>query len=202
LADAQAFITKDEMEEVLGQHDLADEIIVKTATTGDENKYISKIESISQQKLKLYPWRDYLGALSTVTNSFDFIKLIFYAIGLAVSGASIFIIIYIDLLNQRKQIGILKAIGMESRTIVVSYVLQALFYGISGTILGVIGVKYAIYPYFIKHPFDMPIGDVSLVFEKADLIKTIVSMIVVSFIAGLIPSIQITKKNILDSIFK
>ncbi|MFA5777474.1 MAG: FtsX-like permease family protein, partial [Parcubacteria group bacterium] len=202
LADAQAFITKDEMEEVLGQHDLADEIIVKTATTGDENKYISKIESISQQKLKLYPWRDYLGALSTVTNSFDFIKLIFYAIGLAVSGASIFIIIYIDLLNQRKQIGILKAIGMESRTIVVSYVLQALFYGILGTILGVIAVKYAIYPYFIKHPFDMPIGDVSLVFEKADLIKTIVSMIVVSFIAGLIPSIQITKKNILDSIFK
>ncbi|MFZ2226520.1 MAG: FtsX-like permease family protein [Candidatus Moraniibacteriota bacterium] len=202
LADAQAFITKDEMEEVLGQHDLADEIIVKTATTGDEDKYISKIESISQQKLKLYPWRDYLGALSTVTNSFDFIKLIFYAIGLAVSGASIFIIIYIDLLNQRKQIGILKAIGMESKTIVTSYVLQALFYGILGTILGVIAVKYAIYPYFIKHPFDMPIGDVSLVFEKADLIKTIVSMIVVSFIAGLIPSIQITKKNILDSIFK
>jgi putative ABC transport system permease protein len=175
---------------------------VKTAAAGDEDKYISKIESMSQQKLKLYPWRDYLGALATVTNSFDFIKLIFYAIGLAVSGASIFIIIYIDLLNQRKQIGILKAIGMESRIIIVSYVLQALFYGILGTILGILLINYAIYPYFIKHPFDMPIGNVSLVFEKADFIKTIVSMIVVSFIAGLIPSIQITKKNILDSIFK
>jgi putative ABC transport system permease protein len=202
LADAQAYVTKDEMEDVLGQHDLADEIIVKTATTGDENKYISKIENMSQQKLKLYPWNDYLGALSTVTNSFDFVKLIFYAIGLAVSGASIFIIIYIDLLNQRKQIGILKAIGMKSKIIVVSYVLQAFFYGLLGVILGRLLLEYAISPYFIRHPLELPIGYVSLNIESVDLMRTEISMLAVSLIAGFIPSVQIVRKKILDSIFK
>lgn len=202
LADAQAYVTKDEMEDVTGQHDLADEMIVKTATTGDENKYISKIENISQQKLKLYPWSDYLGALSTVTSSFNFIKLIFYAIGLAVSGASIFIIIYIDLINQRRQIGILKAIGMESKIIVISYVLQAFFYGILGVALGRFLIEYAIYPYFVKHPLDLPIGNVGLNIESLDLMRTQISMLVVSLVAGFIPSVQIVRKKILDSIFK
>ena len=202
LADAQACVTKDEMEDVLGQHDLADEIIVKTATMGDENKYISKIENVLEQKLKLYIWSDFLGALSTVTNSFDFVKLIFYAIGLAVSGASIFIIIYIDLLNQKKQIGILKAIGMESKTIVISYVLQAFFYGLMGVILGRFLLEYAISPYFLKHPLELPIGYISLNIESLDLMRTEISMVVVSLIAGFIPSVQIARKNILDSIFK
>ncbi|HSA08676.1 MAG TPA: FtsX-like permease family protein [Candidatus Moranbacteria bacterium] len=202
LADAQAYVTKDEMEDVLGQHDLADEIIVKTATMGDENKYISKIENVLEQKLKLYIWSDFLGALSTVTNSFDFVKLIFYAIGLAVSGASIFIIIYIDLLNQKKQIGILKAIGMESKTIVISYVLQAFFYGLMGVILGRFLLEYAISPYFLKHPLELPIGYISLNIESLDLMRTEISMVVVSLIAGFIPSVQIARKNILDSIFK
>ncbi|HBI33788.1 MAG TPA: hypothetical protein DEA43_03180 [Candidatus Moranbacteria bacterium] len=202
LADAQAYVTKDEMEEVLGQHDLADEIIVKTATTGDEKKYISKIENISEQKLKLYPWSDYLGALSTVTSSFDFIKLIFYGIGLAVSGASIFIIIYIDLLNQRREIGILRAIGMESNIIVVAYVIQAFFYGLVGVILGRFLLEYAISPYFLNHPLDLPIGYVSLNIESFDLYRTEISMLAVSVIAGFIPSIQIVRKKILDSIFK
>ncbi len=202
LADAQAYVTKDEMEDVLGQHDLADEIIVKTATMGDENKYISKIENVLEQKLKLYIWSDFLGAMSTVTNSFDFVKLIFYAIGLAVSGASIFIIIYIDLLNQKKQIGILKAIGMESKTIVISYVLQAFFYGLMGVILGRFLLEYAISPYFLKHPLELPIGYISLNIESLDLMRTEISMVVVSLIAGFIPSVQIARKNILDSIFK
>ena len=202
LADAQAYVTKDEIEDISGQHDLADEIIVRTASTGDEDEYISKIENISEQKFKLYTWKNYLGALSTITNSFDFVKLIFYFIGLAVSGASIFIIIYINLNNQRKQIGILKAIGMKNRIIIVSYVLQAFLYGLLGVIFGRLLLEYAILPYFIKHPLELPMGYVSLIVERADLMRTEISMIVVSTIAGFIPSLQIARKNILDSIFK
>jgi len=202
LADAQAYVTKDEMEDISGQHDLADEIIVRTASTGDEDKYISKIENVSEQKLKLYTWSKYLGAMATVTNSFDFIKLIFYFIGMAVSGASIFIIIYIDLNNQRKQIGILKAIGMENKIIVVSYILQAFFYGLLGVILGRLLLEYAIYPYFIKYPLELPIGYVSLNIESTDLMRTEIGMLLVSLVAGFIPSVQIVRKNILDSIFK
>lgn len=202
LADAQAYVTKDEMEDILGQHDLADEIIAKTASVGNENRYFSKIENLSEQKLKLYPWSVYLGAMATVTDSFNFIKLIFYFIGMAVSGASIFIIIYIDLINQRKQIGILKAIGMESKIIVISYVIQAFFYGLLGVILGRFLVEYAIVPYFFSHPLELPIGYISLNVENADLMRTEISMLVVSLVAGFIPSIQIVRKNILDSIFK
>ena len=202
LADAQAYVTKDEMEDVLKQHDLADEIIVKTATMRNESQYFSKIKNVSQQKLKLYPWNSYLGAMATVTDSFNLVKLIFYFIGMAVSGASIFIIIYIDLINQRKQIGILKAIGMKNRIIVTSYVIQAFFYGFLGIILGRLLIGYAIVPYFFNHPFNFPIGYVSLDAESADLLRMEISILAVSLVAGFIPSIQIVRKNILDLIFK
>ena len=202
LADAQAYVTNDEMEDVLGQHDLADEIIVKTATIGDEDKYISKIKNVMDDDLNYYPWSKYTGAMSTAISSFEFIKIIFYSIGLAVSGASIFIIIYIDLINQRKQIGILRAIGMKSRIIVTSYVIQAFFYGFAGVILGIFLIKYIIFPYFVEHPFELPIGNVSLLIENTDTVRTVLSMLGVSLVAGFIPSIQIVKKNILDSIFK
>jgi len=202
LADAQAYVTNDEMEDILGQHDLADEIIVKTATTGDEDKYVLRIKNVVDEDLKYYPWSKYSGAMSTAITSFEFIKFIFYTIGLAVSGASIFIIIYINLLNQRKQIGILRAIGMKSKIIVTSYVIQAFFYGLMGVILGRFLMEYMILPYFIKHPFELPIGGVSLLIENTDTVRTILSMLAVSIVAGFIPSIQIVKKNILDSIFK
>ncbi len=202
MADAQAYIAKDEMEDVLEQHDLADKIIVKTATTGNEDKYISSIKNVSEQKLNFYSWDNYLGALASVVSSFNFIKIIFYFIGLAVSGASIFIIIYIDLNNQRKQIGILKAIGMKNRIIIISYVFQAFFYGLLGIIVGRLLFEYAILPYFFKHPFNFPIGYVNLNIEKIDLVRTEISMLVVSIIGGLIPSIQIVKKNIIELIFK
>lgn len=202
LADAQAYVTNDEMEDILGQHDLADEIIVKTATTGDEDKYVSKIRNVVDEDLKYYPWSKYSGAMSTAITSFEFIKFIFYTIGLAVSGASIFIIIYINLINQRKQIGILRAIGMKSKIIVTSYVIQAVFYGLMGVILGGFLMKYVIFPYFVKHPFELTMGGVSLLIENKDTARTILSMLAVSFVAGFIPSIQIVKKNILDSIFK
>jgi hypothetical protein len=45
------------MEDVLGQHDLADEIVVKTTTTGNEKKYISKIDTLSEQKFPTSPMR-------------------------------------------------------------------------------------------------------------------------------------------------
>jgi putative ABC transport system permease protein len=202
LADAQAYVTKDEMEDVLGQHDLADEIIVKTATTGDEDKYISRIKNVVGENLDYYNWNDYLGVLASSIDSFEFIKFVFYVIGLVVSGASIFIIIYINLLNQRRQIGILRAIGMKSRIIITSYVLQAFFLGLLGIILGAISMRYVIYPYFVKHPFDLALGNVSLLIKNVDMLKTELSMLGVSLVAGFIPSLQITKKNILDSIFK
>jgi putative ABC transport system permease protein len=202
LNDVNAFITQDEYEDIFGQHDIADEMIVRTETMGGEEKYVAKIENVLGNDLVISSWDKYTGAIASMTNTFDVMRILFYGIGLLVAGASIFIIIYINLLHQRKQIGILRAIGMENKIIIISYTLQALFYGIIGIILGRIIVEQGLYTYFIKHPLDMPIGNVSLIMPAVDILRTEISIVLVAIIAGFIPSFQTTKNKILDLILK
>lgn len=202
VTDDKAYVTRDEMEDINGQHDIADEITIRTAETGNEDAYIGRIRNALGDDPDIYSWKKYTGAIASTTDSFDFIKAVFYFIGLSVAGASIFIIIYINLIHQRRQIGILRAIGMKSRIIVVSYTIQALFYGVIGIVLGRFAIEYLIAPYFVDHPFHVPIGDISLSVQQTDLFRTEVSMLAVSFVAGFLPSLQTVRNKILDAILR
>ncbi|WP_332881539.1 FtsX-like permease family protein [Methanosarcina horonobensis] len=59
-------------------------------------------------------------------------------VGLIVGAALIFIIIYINTLNRKREIGILKAIGISPGSIIISYFFISLFYVISGVGLGLV----------------------------------------------------------------
>jgi putative ABC transport system permease protein len=103
--------------------------------------------------------------------------------------------------NRRRQIGILKAIGMKERIIIMSYVMQAVFFAILGIIAGMLIINYAIVPYFIRNPLQMPIGLVGLALVNRDLAISIFSMLVVSMVAGFIPSWMVTRQNIIKAIW-
>lgn len=201
VADMVAFVTTKEMESVLGLHNRASEIIIKTEETGEENKYINELEKIGFNKEDIRAWPEYMGVMTSVTQSFDMIKLILAVLGLLVAAVTIFIVIFVNVVNRRKQIGILKAIGMEEQTIINSYVLQALFYAAWGVGFGLILIYFVIIPYFIKYPFDFPIGDVSLSVTQNDLIISSLGLITAAVIGSLIPSWRGAKESILKAIW-
>jgi len=199
--DQMVFITKKEMESVLRVHNWASEILVKIKDTGNEDKYIEEIRQLGLYKEDIKKWSDLMGFTSSASTSFTMISIILGVIGTIVAGVTIFIIIFVSVVNKRRQIGILKAIGMNESTIVLSFVMQALFYGIIGVLLGAFIILFIVRPYFISNPLDFPIGWVSLN-VTFDIIRiSNISLIAASLIGGFFPAYRGAKESILKSIW-
>lgn len=201
LADLNAFVTEKEMETVLQVHNRASEILIKTNAFFPENFYIDKLRQLGLESDQITTYTDFLGAINSLTNTFTIVKAIITFIGLLVAGVTIFIVIFIATVNRKKQIGILKAIGMKERIIILSYIFQALFYALLGIAAGLMFINFILVPYFIRHPFSMPIGPVGLAMVNTDVSASVASMLAVSIVAGFIPSWMVTRQNIIKAIW-
>ncbi len=199
--DQMVFVTKKEMESVLQVHNWASEILVKTESTGNEGEYINDIRELGLQNEDIKIWSDLMGFTSSASASFTMISIILGVIGTIVAGITIFIIIFVSVVNKRKQIGILKAVGMEESTIILYFVIQALFYGVIGVIFGASLILFVVRPYFISNPLDFPVGWVSLKVTFDIIRVSNLSLIAAALIGGFFPAYRGAKESILKSIW-
>jgi putative ABC transport system permease protein len=200
-ADLRAFITEKEMESVLGVHDRASEIIVRIEQTGQEERYIQELRTMGLVEERIHPWTEHLGILSAVVESVGKIRLMISGFALLVAALVIYVIIFIDVTHKRKQIGILKALGVGQGTLINSYILQSLFYAVLGIGLGLAVIHFLLIPYFLQYPLTFPVGFVFLVVTKDLLIVNGLILFVVAVIGGLIPSWLAARENILKAIW-
>jgi len=202
-ADRLAFITKKEMASVLGRQvydDRASQILVRTQQGFEENQLIQEISSLGIDA-EVRSWSEYGGAMGGIVSSFDVIASLIGTIGLVVAGIVMFIVIYINVINKRRQIGILRAIGIKRDVIIGSYLTQAIFYAILGIIFGGLIFGYGIQPYFEFHPLDLPLGQVSLAVRALTISSAVLGLLIAAVLAGLIPVISITRQRIIQAIW-
>jgi ABC-type antimicrobial peptide transport system permease subunit len=122
------------------------------------------------------------------------------SIGIVVASITIFIIIFINALSRRRQIGILKGIGINRGAIEIAYVLQAAFYALLGSGLGVLLTYGFLIGYFEQNPIKFPFSDGILVAPPGETFIRFSVLFVVTIIAGFLPAWMIVRKNTLDSI--
>ncbi|MFC1932512.1 FtsX-like permease family protein [Chloroflexota bacterium] len=202
-ADRTAFVTRKEMVSVLGRtvfSDRASQILVKTDPSFVESQVINEIESLDIDGV-VRNWREYGGALGGIASSFNVIASLINGIGLVVAGIVMFIVIYINVINKKRQIGILRAIGIKQNVIIGSYLTQALFYAILGIILGGLIFGYGIQPYFDFHPLELALGHVTLSVQPVTVQYAVIGLIMAAILAGLIPALTITKQGIIQAIW-
>ncbi len=138
--------------------------------------------------------------LNDIKLAFGLLGNIIGSIGIVVASITIFIIIFINAITRRKYIGILKAVGIEARSIQFAYIFQSLFYAVAGALLGTIFLYGVMVPGFDAHPIDFPFSDGILVAPFDSTMRKFLLLIIVTFFAGFIPASMIIKKNTLDSI--
>ena len=202
-ADRLAFVTTDEMISVLGRQvyrDRASQILVRTAPGVSEASVIQGITSLGIDA-EVRSWQEYGGAMGSVVSSFDLIASFIGSIGLVVAGIVMFIVIYINVINKKRQIGILRAIGIKKGIITGSYLVQAIFYAGLGIIMGGVAFGYGIQPYFQMHPMNLPLGQVSLAVQPTTIISAIIGLLFAAVLAGLLPVLNITRQGIIQSIW-
>jgi putative ABC transport system permease protein len=201
-ADRSAFVTETEMASVMGRtvySDRASQILVRTGPGVSEDQVIQEISSLGINA-EVRNWSEY-GSLGALVSSFDVLIALIGTIGLVVAGIVMFIVIYINVINKRRQIGILRAIGIKRDVIIGSYLTQAIFYAVVGIIFGGLIFGYGIQPYFELHPLDLPLGEISLAVETLTIHSAVLGILMAAVLAGLIPVINITRQPIIQAIW-
>jgi putative ABC transport system permease protein len=198
-----AFVTRKEMASVMGPAiftDRANQILVRTQPGVDENEVIAELKTrdINGQIRK---WQEYGGSIGGIVGSFRILASLIGGIGLIVAGTVMFIVIYINVVNRRRQIGILRAIGISRNAVFGSYIIQALLYSMLGIIIGGCLFGYVVMPYFRAYPIDLPSGLVSLTIDPGNVRNSIFWLLFAALLAGFIPVFNITRHSIIKAIW-
>ncbi len=169
----------------------------KDMISAEIEKYNSEMESAGTPD-KAVKYTDYIGLLlSSVTkivNVISYVLIAFVAISLVVSSLMIGIITYISVLERTKEIGILRAIGASKKDISSVFNAETL---IVGFVSGAIGIGTTL---LLTIPINAVIAHLTKIEGVAQLptdgaiILVVISM-VLTFVAGLIPSRIASKKD-------
>ncbi|MBA7681999.1 hypothetical protein ES703_90345 [subsurface metagenome] len=203
LTDLGALVHYKELESVLGEEaqGKASTVIVKIEKEGEEAEIKEKIINVGVKE-KVFTWQEkseslIKQALQTM-GMFDIMSKI---VSLIVGAALIFIIIYINTLNRKREIGILKAIGITPNSIRISYVFLSLFYVSLGILLGLI-LFISLAFYLQANPIMFyETMEIAPTIEAGLLIRSILTMMAMSVVAGFIPAWFVTRQNILKAIW-
>lgn len=196
-----AFISTKEAEAILSTYNNASEIMVKVDLTKDTlDGYINKIKTMLPT-LKIEKYTARLATVGILISAFDIIAIIVSVISIIVAAITIFVMIYVNAVSKRRQIGILKAIGIKESIIELSYILQSLFYASLGVVGGMIIIFWIVAPFIAIRPIPMPYGDASLVYTSLGIFINIISLIVAGILAGFVPAKIVARENILKSIW-
>lgn len=166
------------------------------------DKYNRDMEK--SDKTKVISYTDYVGMLmSSVTDIIDIISYVlmaFVSISLVVSSIMIGVITYISVLERKKEIGILRAIGASKHNI--SEVFNAETF-IIGLLAGVLGIAVTL---LLLIPGNMIIhqvagnNDVNAVLPVNGAVVLVTLSVVLTLLGGLIPSRLAAKKDPVEAL--
>lgn len=202
LVDLNAIINYKEIQEVYNlSGEESTSIIIRTKGIDNEKKVKQKIMNIGIKE-PVFTWIDKSDALlKQAMQSISMIDIVSKIVNLIVGASLILIIIYINVLNRKKEIGILKAVGISPKSIVLSYAFISIFYVSAGIIAGLL-IYFILMLYFTLNPVTfyesmtiIPKIQVKLIFES------IFTMMIMSVIAGIFPAWRVSKESILKSIW-
>ncbi|MDE2001419.1 MAG: FtsX-like permease family protein [Patescibacteria group bacterium] len=197
---SNTYITAKEAESVLSTSNQASQILVKVDDAHSLAYYKQRVQEIVPA-LQVRTYQDLLAVIQSVLDAFTLIALIVSIISILVATITIFVMIYINAMSKRREIGILKAIGIRGSIIVYSYIFQALFYVLCGAGIGLAFIFGVLLPYLSVYPIQLPFGPMIITFGATLITETLLGFLIAGFFSGLIPSRIVTRQKILKSIW-
>jgi putative ABC transport system permease protein len=204
--DARVIMIQSELQKLVGRSDTnVSEIAVKLSQGSTEEDALRVKEILSANGY------DYDAKIQTSTealpkflldlkNIFSVLGTLIGSIGLVVASITVFIVIFVNTLTRRKFIGILKGIGISSKSIEYSYIIQSAFYAVVGSALGMLVLYGFLVPFIDANPINFPFSDGILYAPIDGTMWRLLGLFITTVIAGYIPARMIVGKNTLDSI--
>ena len=169
--------------------DIIDDYNQSVMDAGEEEKEIAYTDMVGTM----------MSSISTIINSISYVLMAFVAISLVVSSIMIGIITYISVLERTKEIGILRSIGASKKDISRVFNAETIIVGFVAGLLGIIVTIILNIPVnkIIEHFSDLK--NVAKL-PVAGAIILIVISVVLTMIAGLLPSRVASKKDPVEAL--
>ncbi len=196
-ADARIVVPRAELDRILGTRAEATEIMVRTDTPQRAFVFADEARARLGDDVKVSDWYQKLAFGRSINQAFDVIGFILQIIGAIVAGLVIFVIMFIDVVNRRKQIGVLRALGVPRAPIVWSYVLRGMFYTFVGIVVGLLLMRYGIITYYTLRPIDFPMGPMVPALESAKVRSGIILFIIAGMVGSAFPVLREVRKPML-----
>ena len=140
-----------------------------------------------------------MSGITTIINIITYVLIAFVAISLVVSSIMISIITYISVLERTKEIGILRAIGASKKDVTRVFKAETI---IEGFVAGFLGIVVTV---LLCYPINQIVNNLTSVTNIAKLpimggIILIVISVLLTLVAGLIPSRLASKKDPVEAL--
>lgn len=189
--------TKSELEK-LDSSQKNSEIAIKL----NDAKDIDKVKGIIQDKnlgVRVYTWQEQSGYVNDIISGVSFITIILNGLVVISVFILVSIIIFINILQKRRQIGILKSMGTNNRFVTSAYLFETLIYLFFSSVIG-IGMFLLINAYSNAHPIPILIGDFHTIFNIELIKNSLIVMCIASIGGTLLPARAASKIQIADVI--
>jgi len=202
LIDLNALLHYEEIKDVLNADESkATSVVIRVKNTDNALKIKEKIIAAGVNEPVFTRDEKSDALLRQAMQSIGMIDVVSKYVSLIIGAALILIIIYINVLNRKRQIGILKAVGISPHSIVISYAFISMFYVLMGIVAGLI-LYFSLMFYFTVNPVTFYETITIIPKIQAGLIfKSIFTMLTISIVAGIIPAWMVSREDMLKSIW-
>ena len=190
----------EEASEQLGINNKASMILVKLRDKTMPEYYREKI-STELEVSNIKVWKQEIEAFVSSMDTFSEITDTINIIGLFAAAVLVGVMLYINIKHKKRQIGIMKAIGLKDSQVFSIYLFEAIFLGIIGILIGSV-IGYFGTKYLEAHPFIDPVtGPMGPRFEMYLLYDASIVVILTVVFAVMYPAILAGRINITKAIW-
>ena len=194
----QSFIPYEYAERLLQVDDSATSIKIMLEEEISPADFKQKLKSFNTQG-DISTWWEVSDLTANIESTFNIVTAVVSIVGLIIAVTSVGVVIFINSTKRKREMGIVRSIGTESSTVLTVFMMEAVFFGIAGVILGA-GIMVGAHTYLVNNPINAPIGSLSTVLTPELLYTRAAWMLVASAVAGFIPAYMVSKLSIIDTI--
>jgi len=200
----RVFMLASEMRKVVGRYDnnVGELAVLVDSSIASRDEFANGLRAVGVgEYATVETSRESQGQfLDDISKTFEILSSGIGAVGVGVAAITVFIVIFIVALGRRKQVGILKGVGISRGSIEISYVFLALFYAVLGIALGYIVLYGFIAPYIAVHPINFPFADGVLVAPLSDTLARSGLIALATLLAGYLPARMIASQQTIAAI--
>ncbi|MEJ2281215.1 MAG: ABC transporter permease [Candidatus Bathyarchaeota archaeon] len=202
LETAREFFGTDEVRTIIVQLTTSEDQVITQASDEIEAAFGNQIQVITPKSV--------LDAISSVIRTIELFVSSITAISLIVAGVGIMNTMLTSLMERVREIGILKALGMQKRTVLGIFLNEALIIGLLGSIFGILAGSalalsidhLGLLENFTTGTYNTVLGEISIrpVFDISLFIYSFIFGILISIIFGLYPAWRASKMDPVEAL--